>query len=67
MVLLPVIRRDGQIIDPTAVTLVAAHDGRYQLPIDRAEQQQFAIYFYLALDILARVIPGHAQAALLPQ
>ena len=59
MVLLPVIRRDGQIIDPTAVTLVAAHDGRYQ--------QQFAIYFYLALDILARVIPGHAQAALLPQ
>src|SRR4051794_37135711 len=60
-------RRDGDVVDPAAVAVIAGHRGGHQLAPVLAHEEQLGLHRQLALDVLARVVPGPGQAALLPE
>lgn len=60
-------RINREIVDPTAVTVVASHDAGDEFVLDFADEKQLALNLPLASDVLVGIIPGPKQSAARPE
>src|SRR5688572_16090046 len=58
---------DGEVVEPTAMSFVACHDGRDDLIVDETYEEQIRPDAEFACNVLVRIVPGTNQIAPMPE
>ncbi len=61
------VRRNGKIVQPAAMPVIAHHNRSNNLLINCAYQKQVGLHLQLEPDVMARVVPRHNQVAAVPK
>ena len=62
-----VVRVDGEVVQPTPVTLVAGHDTSDDPPVNQSDKEQIGSDAEFAGDVFPRVVLGSNQVGLSPE
>ena len=62
-----IIQRDGKVVNPAAVSIVARHCGGYDSFVLNANEEQVTLRRQLSRNILSRIVPSSREFALGPK